>query len=152
MSTQDLTPGPNPPRRTKPALWFGGMAILICAAVIISQWVLPSRWRPQLEVKNTGTNAVTISFKGYRGGPFVTQPGETWHMRFSAGDTLNLQAGDGPAQTIQLPARNPKPWSLHPIAQRWTAEVNADDPKNIRLENRRFEEISSPPSAAEPWP
>ena len=68
---------------------------------------------------------------------------------------LTLRAGeavDAPSITIALPERNPKPWTLNPIAQRWTAEVNADDPKNIRFENRRFEEIWSPPRASEPWP
>jgi hypothetical protein len=76
-------------------------------------------------------------------------------MRFSAGDTFTVRAGPAAAataQTVSMPRKNPKPWSLRPTAQRWTAEANADDPKNIRIENRRFEEISAPPSPSEPWP
>ena len=85
----------------------------------------------------------------------MCQPGQTWRNRFYGGDTLTLRAGeavDAPSITIALPERNPKPWTLNPIAQRWTAEVNADDPKNIRFENRRIEEIKAPPSLSEPWP
>jgi hypothetical protein len=105
-----------------------------------------------LEIKNTGKNAVTLAFKGES---FECLPAQTWHMRFSGGDTLAVRASqpaDASATTVMLPARNPKPWTLNPIAQRSTAEVNADDPNNIRVENRRFEEVSAPPSPSEPWP
>lgn len=115
-------------------------------------WILPPRWHPDLEVKNTGMNAVTLVFKG---GTFLSQPGQTWKNRFYPGDTITLRASesvDAPSRTVTLPERNPKPWPHHPIAQRYTAEVNADDPQNIRFENRRFEEITSPPSPSEPWP
>ena len=126
------------------------LAATILAVIIIS--LLPPRWHPTLEVKNTGTNAVTLSYKGEN---FLSQPGQTWKMRFYGGETLTLRAGeavDAPSITVTLPERNPKPWMLNPIVQIWTAEVNADDPKNIRVENRRFEEVTSPRSASEPWP
>ena len=153
MNTQHDTPAANPPRRMHLVLKL--IPVVALAAIILAgiiTYILPPRWHPTLEVKNTGTNDVTLSFKGET---FVCQPGQTWHMRFYGGDTLTLRAGeavDAPSITIALPERNPKPWTLNPIAQRWTAEVNADDPNNIRFENRRFEEISSPPSASEPWP
>jgi hypothetical protein len=134
------------------AFWTVTTVVVMCVIPISLSVILPSRWRPQLDVKNVGTTAVTFSFAGH---DFVTQPGESWHMRFSAGDTLTIRAGQGadaPSQTVKLPERNPKPWTFNPIAQRYTAEVNADDPQNIRFENRRFEEISAPPSASEPWP
>jgi hypothetical protein len=115
-------------------------------------WILPPRWHPDLKVKNTGTTAVMLDFKGLVA---VIQPSETWRNRFYAGDTLTIRASesvDAPSLTVTLPERNPKPWTLNSIAQRYTAEVNADDPANIRFENRRFEEIPSPPSPSEPWP
>jgi hypothetical protein len=134
------------------AYWTVATVVLMGVIPFILLVILPSRWRPQLDVKNVGTTAVTFSFEGH---DFVTEPGQSWHMRFSAGDTLTIRArqdGDAPSQTVKLPERNPKPWTFNPIAQRYTAEVNADDPQNIRFENRRFEEISAPPSASEPWP
>jgi hypothetical protein len=117
-----------------------------------AKMILPPRWQPDLHIKNTGTSAVVIVFKERAS---TTPPGEAWHNRFRAGDTLTVRAGqapDAPAHTITLPARNPKPWTLNPVMQRWTAEVNADDPKNIRFENRFFTEVSIPPSPLEPWP
>jgi hypothetical protein len=153
MNSQDDTPAANLPRRMHPVLKL--IPVVALAAVILAiiiNSILPPRWHPTLEVENTGTNAVTISF---RGEAFLCRPGQTWHMRFYGGDTLTLSADeavDHPSFTITLPDRNPKPWTFNPIAQRWTADVNADDPKNIRFENRRFEEVSSPPSASEPWP
>jgi hypothetical protein len=48
------------------------LAAIIIAGII--SYILPHRWHPTLEVKNTGTNAVTLSFKG---GTFVCQPGQT---------------------------------------------------------------------------
>lgn len=153
MNTQDDIPAANSPHRMHPVLKL--IPVVALAAIIIASvtvYILPPSWHPTLEVKNTGTNSVTLQFKGES---FVCQPGQTWHMRFYGGDSLMLRASeavDAPSITIALPARNPKPWTLNPIAQRWTAEVNADDPKNIRFENRRFEEVSSPRSASEPWP
>lgn len=123
----------------------------IVLAVIVTS-ILPSRWHPQLNVKNTGTKPVTFSFKG---GTFVTQPGQTWSNSFYGGDTLTIHAGgdaNAPSITVPLPAGNPKSWSFNPIAQHWTAEVNADDPQNIRFENRRYVEITAPPSEPQPWP
>jgi hypothetical protein len=126
-----------------------------CAAVLAAigiNSILPPRWQPDLRIKNTGTSAVTVSFKG---GDFAIQPGETWRNRFYGGDTVTIRAGeafDAPARTVSLPERNPKPWTFNPIAQVWTAEVNADDPANIRFENQRFEEVTAPPSQSEPWP
>jgi len=145
----DSTPAPTPHPFNKSNLKVGTIVALVAVAIAVAvPTILPPRWRPQLGVKNTGTNAVTFAFKGEN---FVSQPGQTWEMRFSAGDTLTVRAGqaaDAPSQTLKLPERNPKPWSLNPTVQRWTAEVNADDPKNIRFENRRYEEITAPPTGA----
>jgi hypothetical protein len=153
MSTKDNTSAATPPRG-KNLVWLvvPVVASVAVIAAIIFGYILPPRWHPTLEVRNTGTKAVTIGFKGET---FVAQPGKTWHMRFYGGDTLTLRAGDAvdaPSITVSLPGSNPKPWSRNPIAQRWTADVNADDPTNIRFENRRFEEVASPPAASEPWP
>lgn len=131
------------------------LVIAVCVAVAAAigiLWILPPRWQPDLRIKNTGTSAVTVSFKG---GNFAIQPGETWRNRFYGGDTLTIRAGeaaDAPARAVSLPERNPKPWTFNPVAQIWTAEVNADDPANIRFENQRFEEVTQPSSQSEPWP
>ena len=149
----DSTPAPTPSPFTKANLKLGAIIALVVVVIAVAvPTILPPRWKPDLEVKNTGTNAVTIAFKG---GTFVTPPGESWRNFFFAGDTLTVRASqpaDAPAQTLKLPERNPKPWSLNPTVQRWTAEVNADDPKNIRFENRRWEEITIPQRPSQPWP
>ncbi|MEQ2007713.1 MAG: hypothetical protein ABMA26_13030 [Limisphaerales bacterium] len=153
MSTPDSTPAPTPSPFTKSNLKLCAILALVSLVIAVAvPTILPPRWRPQLGVKNTGTNAVAFSFKGEH---FVSQPGQTWQMRISAGDTLTVRAAqppDAPALTVKMPERNPKPWSRNPIVQRWTAEVNADDPKNIRFENRRWEEITVPQRPSQPWP
>lgn len=146
-------PAPNhPPGKTRNWMLTIGVAFVAIVIGISVNLILPPRWRPQLDFKNTGTNAVTLTYKSHDS---VVPPGQSWHTRFSAGDTITIRVGEAAeatAMTVPLPDRNPRPWTLNPIAQRWTAEVNADDPKNIRFENRRFEEITAPPSASEPWP
>lgn len=153
MSTPDSTPAPTPSPFTKSNLKLCAILALVSLVIAVAvPAILPPRWRPQLGVKNTGTNAVAFSFKGEL---FVSQPGQTWQMRFSAGDTLTVRASqpaDAPALTVKMPERNPKAWTFQPIVQRWTAEVNADDPKNIRFENRRWEEVTSPQQPSQPWP
>lgn len=91
MNTQDDTPAANPPRRI--GINFKTGCIVALAAVILAiiiNSILPPRWHPTLEVKNTGTNAVTLSFKG---GTFTCQPGQTWRNSYG-GDTLTIRASE----------------------------------------------------------
>ena len=155
MSIPENAPATVPSRRINNinnAITGTIVALSAIVLAIIVNTILPPRWHPQLSITNTGTKPVTYSFKGET---FVSQPGEIWHMRFYGGDTLVVRTnGDAnaPSIIVTLPASNPKPWTLNPIVQRWTADVNADDPQNIRFENRRYVEITAPPSEPQPWP
>lgn len=140
----------KPASRTTRLQLVLGLTLAAILIAVVANYIIPPRWHPELSVKNTGTKAITIDFKG---GSFVIQPDETWHNSFYAGDSLTLratEAPDVPPLTIQLPERNPIPY--RPIAQHWTADANADDPKNIRFEKRYFEEIREPRPAPQPWP
>lgn len=149
------TNDPQPPSQPKRSGFNWPLGLIPVAALLIFltvKMLLPPEWRPQLDIKNTGAVPVVITL---RNESITTEPGRTWSGRFRAGDVLTIKAAqpaDAPAQTIDLPKRNPKPWSWNPIVQHWTAEVNADDPKNIRFENRSFREVTNPQSPAEPWP
>lgn len=130
------------------------MLVTLCAILPISlALLLPSGWRPQLDIRNTGAKPARVVFNERTE---VIAPGQSWSQRFSAGDSLTVAAGEGPdnlpGRAVPLPRQNPKPWSFNPIAQRYFAEVNADDPANIRVENLRYEEITAPPAKPEPWP
>lgn len=50
---------------------------------------------------------------------------------------------------MTLPSTNPMPGST--TAQRFTAEVNGDDPRDLRIENKVFVEVTDPPSTPKPW-
>jgi|GEM_PF-3029047 len=134
--------------------WMPAAVLLvIIAGVFALKMILPPHWHALLELKNTGTKAVTIVFKSRT---TVTKSGETWKNEFRASDTIIIHAGestDGPSHTLTMPAKNPKQWTpSYSTVQHWTAEVNADDPASIRVENRRYTEVTSPPSPWEPWP
>ncbi|MDZ4401796.1 hypothetical protein [Prosthecobacter sp.] len=155
MSTPDPTPASNIP--FQPKRYPKWMPVAVVAAFLIGvfaiKMILPPQWHARLELKNTGTKAVTIVFKEQS---TVTKPGEIWKGDFRASDTISIHAGESihaPSHTLTMPAKNPKPWTpSHSIVQHWTADVNADDPQNIRIENRRYTEVTMPPSPWEPWP
>ncbi len=135
QARQQQDPSTAPPRMNRRwAIATGVLGVIIPISLVVI--LPPFFWKPELVVKNVGTNAVTLSFKS---DTFVNQPGNAWHIRFYAGDILTIRAGqsvDAPSHSVRLPERHPKPWTLHPIAERYTAEVNADDPQNILFEYR----------------
>src|SRR5687767_2359741 len=119
MNTQEATPGTGAPAQpNKNLLRLAIPLVILTIAIAAIAILLPPRWRPQLNVTNTGTTPVTLSYKDHTS---VTEPGKTWSMRFSAGDTLTIRAGEGAnagTRVIQMPARNPKPWAWNPTVQR----------------------------------
>jgi hypothetical protein len=146
MNSQDKAA--QPPRKT--AVRWIMIALIPIVAILATKALRPAEWRPDLHLTNTGKSAVTVL---YHDQTFMTQPGETWRKRVRAGDTITVRSGtaaDAPSATLTFPARNPKPDNS--IAQRWTADVNADDPKNIRFDNRLYAEVTEPPTKPEPWP
>lgn len=155
MNTPDNTYASTTPLlKQRAPKWFTPVLLLaVIAGVFALKMILPPHWHALLELKNTGTKVVTIVFKGHS---TLTKPGETWKREFRANDKITIHAGettDAPAHTITMPAKNPKPWTIsESTAQHWTAEVNADDPANIRVEKRQWTEVTNPPSPWQPWP
>lgn len=155
MNTSDLTPAPDQPSLKKHAPKRMLLALLIAVIVGVTaiKMILPPQWHALLELKNTGTVPVTIVF---RGKSTVTKPGETWKENFRASEIITISTDGSKANTwhnLQMPDHNPKPWTpSYSTVQHWTAEVNADDPRNIRVEKRRYTEVTVPPSPWEPWP
>ena len=148
MNSQD-NPA-QPPCKTAVRWLIVAIIPIAIVTFFVTRALLPAEWRPDLHLTNTGKSAVTVL---YHDQTSTTQPGETWRTRVRAGDTITVRAGtaaDAPSATLTFPARNPKPDSS--IAQRWSADVNADDPKNIRFENRLYAEIAEPPAKPERWP
>lgn len=149
MNTPDHTPSSAglAPRWMLPAI-----LLVIIVGTLALKTILPPHWQAQLELKNTGTKPMTVVFKDRT---TVTKPGEAWKGNFRAGDTISI-ASEQPATArfnLQMPAKNPKPWTMsESTAQHWTAEVNADDPANIRVEKRVWTEVTNPPSPWVPWP
>jgi hypothetical protein len=149
MNTQDNTPssGRSATRWTLPVI-----LITVIVGTLALKLLLPPHWHALLELKNTGTKPMTVVFKGRT---TVTKPGEAWKGDFRAGDTISI-ASEQPASAwfnLQMPTKNPKPWTMsESTAQHWTAEVNADDPANIRVEKRVWTEVTIPPSPWQPWP
>ena len=153
MNTPDNSSATPFLKRRAPKWMLPVMLIAIIAGVFAIKIILPPHWHALLELKNTGTKAVTIVFKERS---TVTKPGETWKGDFRASDAIIIHAGettDAPSHTLTMPSKNPKPWTpTYSTVQHWTAEVNADTPANIRIENRRYTEVTMPPSPWEPWP
>ncbi|MFN0077333.1 MAG: hypothetical protein ACKVY0_12750 [Prosthecobacter sp.] len=149
-----MNPSDHPQSQKRYPKW---MPIAVLAVFIVGvfaiKMILPPQWHALLELKNTGTKAVTIVFKDHS---TVTKPGGTWKGEFRAGEIITISGSDPSANTwhnLQMPAKNPKPWTpSYSTVQHWTAEVNADDPASIRVENRRYTEVTMPPSPWEPWP
>ena len=153
MNTPDNTPASNPSSARRASQL---PLLVICISVIVGilalKFILPPHWHALLELKNTGTKPMSVLFQGRT---TVTKPGEAWKGNFRAGDTISI-ASEQPASAwfnLQMPAKNPKPWTMsESTAQHWTAEVNADDPANIRVEKRVWTEVTIPPSPSQPWP
>jgi hypothetical protein len=86
--------------------------------------------RPQLDVRNIGSNPVLLR---HRGNEIVVRPGEAGALRFSPGDTLTIFAGEtgtSTSKSIQLEKRVPHQ-GAPASPPRLAAEVNADDEANI---------------------
>lgn len=155
MNPPENTPNANVPfhRRRAPKRMLPVILLAVIAGTFALKIILPPHWQARLELKNTGTKPMTVVFRDKAS---VTKPGEIWKGDFRARDTITIYSGEsatGPSHILTMPAKNPKPWTpSNSTAQHWTAEVNVDDPANIRVENRRYTEVTSPPSPWEPWP
>lgn len=99
------------------------IALVAVLIAVVVNTLLPPRWRPQLGVKNTGTNAVNFTFKVEN---FVSHPGQNWQMRFSAGDALTLRA----AQPPDAPA--PHRWEPDHVASYIRAVLHLENSKPRR--------------------
>ena len=86
--------------------------------------------RPQLEVRNIGSNPVLLR---HEGNDFVVRPGAVGALRYSPGDTLTIFAGEtdtSKAKSVQLEKRGP-PQGAPSTPSRVAADVNAEDEENI---------------------
>lgn len=154
MNTPDDTAASNSSSTRRSPQWpllVGCIAVI--AGVLALKFILPPHWHALLELKNTGTKSMTVVVGEQT---TVTKPGETWKGNFRAGDVIAVHTADSdtaPRHEIVMPAKNPKPWTIsESTVQHWTAEVNVDDPANIRVEKRVWTEATNPPSPWVPWP
>lgn len=89
--------------------------------------------RPQLDVRNIGSNPVLLR---HRGNDLVIRPGDVGALRYTPGDTLTIFTGEtetSTSKTVQLEKRGPHQGA--PAAPpRVAAEVNADDGANIAFQ------------------
>jgi hypothetical protein len=86
--------------------------------------------RPQLDVRNIGSNPVLLR---HRGNDIVIRAGDVGALRFSPGDTLTIFAGEtetSTSKTVQLEKRGPHE-GVPAAPPRVAAEVNADDGASI---------------------
>ena len=70
--------------------------------------------KPQLDIRNLGTAPLSVH---HRANSFIVQPGQTWSIRFRAGDALTLQAGEAtssPSRTVVLENRATGPVGVVP--------------------------------------
>ncbi|MBL9116977.1 MAG: hypothetical protein JNJ83_18365 [Verrucomicrobiaceae bacterium] len=147
------TPASNSSSTRRSPQWpllVGCIAAIV--GVLALKFILPPHWHALLELKNTGTKSMTVVFGEQT---TVTKPGESWKGNFRAGDTISIASEESANAwfNLQMPDKNPKPWTTaFSTAQHWTAEVNADDPANIRVEKRVWTEVTNPPSPLQPWP
>ncbi|MBL9177731.1 MAG: hypothetical protein JNM65_06690 [Verrucomicrobiaceae bacterium] len=149
MNPQDNTTANSQPTRSNATRWVI-IALIPIVAILAVKLLRPAEWRPDLHLTNTGKSPVTVLYHDQTG---TIQPGETWRRRVRAGETISVRPGtaaDAPSAALAMPARNPT--SDNSISQRWSADVNADDPKNIRFENRLYAEVTEPPTQPKPWP
>lgn len=92
-------------RKQNPLLLWTSIVTVGCAVTLIVMQQFKAA-KPQLDIKNTGQTVVTVL---HRGDSSVIQPGQTWHFRFNAGDTLTIHAGDSvsaPSRTVTLDRRD----------------------------------------------
>ena len=87
-------------------------------------------FRPQLDIKNSGSIPITVV---HRGDTLVIGPGQTWHLRFSQNDPMTLHAGESvaaPSRTISLERRGMESGML----SRVPVEVRVEGTTNIVFE------------------
>lgn len=153
MNTPEHTATSPLLKRRAPRWMLPALLLAVIVGVTVLKVILPSHWHALLELKNTGTQPMTVVFKGRT---TVIPSGLSWRGGFRAGDTITIHPAGGDPGTwhnIVMPAKNPKPWKINDsTVQHWTAEVSADDPANIRVEKRVWTEVTVPPSPWVPWP
>lgn len=86
--------------------------------------------RPQLDVRNVGSDPVLLR---HRGNDLVVRPGAVGALRFSPGDTLTIFAGENEtseSKSVQLEELGPQQ-DAPAASSRVAVEVNAEDGANI---------------------
>jgi hypothetical protein len=98
-----------------------GILIVVAAIAGIIWMSARNTTRPQLNVTNTGSTAVSAR---HGSDEFVIQPAQSWALRYSVGDTLTLSvAAASKSQTVEL-EREGRGIGMRPVKLK--AEVNAD--------------------------
>ena len=77
--------------------------------------------RPQLDVTNTGSTAVSAR---HGSDEFVVQPAQTWALRYSVGDSLTLAEDVASKSKTVVLDREGRGIGMRPV--KFKAEVNAD--------------------------
>lgn len=104
-----------------------GLILCVYTASIYGINSLPNRVTVQLDLRNNSKSTVLLR---HRGDTLVLHPKQTGGLRFAAGDTLTVFAGEteaSPSKSLVLEERRP----LNGTSERISAEVNTDDPANI---------------------
>jgi hypothetical protein len=126
-------PEAEPKRRITVLQWMF-IAIITCTVTLISVRQFNAA-KPQLDIKNTGSTAVTVL---HGGDTLIVKPGQTWHFRFWPGDAITSHAEDPtvPSQTMILERRGMEPGMLSTVP----VEVRFDETsKDIVLEYTGYE-------------
>lgn len=89
------------------------IAIITCTVTLVAVRQFNAA-KPQLDIKNTGSTAVTVL---HSGDTLVVQPGQTWHFRYWPGDAITIHAEDPtvPSQTMTLERRGMEPGMLSTV-------------------------------------
>ncbi len=112
----------------RPAHAYGrwlAMATIFLALVVQVYLALPKRPRPQLNLRNAGSEPVLLRINGE---DLRVEPGVVAAFRFDLGDDLAIFSRADPTSTptvIVLPSFTDEP------SKPMTAEVNADDPEKV---------------------
>jgi hypothetical protein len=103
------------------------LAVCSIAALLLNR---ANASRPQLDIRNTGSNPVLLR---HRGNDLVVRPGDGGSLRFSPGDTLTIFAGEtesSKSKSVQL-EKHGSHQGAPAASPRVAAEVHADDGENV---------------------
>lgn len=99
------------------------VAAIAGVALVVTLMVMSSRnaSRPQLNVTNTGSTAVSAR---HGSDEFIIQPAQTWDLRYSVGDSLTLFVIETSKSRTVVLDREGRGTVTQPV--KFQAEVNAD--------------------------